>query len=86
MFSLDLVHCSPVSPLGREENQPDTNGGPVYDSVSRYNRVGLGSMAEFGLTVDNVHIHIDHPPAASFDTVVAFPPGTDSVLIILSCL
>ncbi|MDE3127272.1 MAG: Ig-like domain-containing protein, partial [Gemmatimonadota bacterium] len=38
-------------------------------------------LSAFGLAVDNIHIHIDHPPAAPFDTVVAVPAGADSVTL-----
>ncbi len=39
------------------------------------------SLSEFGLTIDNIHIHIAHPPAAAFDTVIAVPAGADSVVL-----
>ncbi|MHB2034139.1 MAG: beta strand repeat-containing protein, partial [Gemmatimonadaceae bacterium] len=39
------------------------------------------TLGQFGLTVDNIHIHIDHPPAAAFDTVIAVPAGADSLVL-----
>jgi len=46
----------------------------------------LRALGDFGLTVDNIHIHIDHPPAAPFDTVVAIPAGADSVALNLAVI
>ncbi|HEY5220314.1 MAG TPA: Ig-like domain-containing protein, partial [Gemmatimonadaceae bacterium] len=51
---------------------------PSFSVASAAVYDGLGA---FGLTVDNIHIHIDHPPAPPFDTVVAVPPGSDSLLL-----
>lgn len=42
------------------------------------------ALGGFGLTVNNVHVHIDHPPAPAFDTVVVVPAGVDSLPLNLS--
>jgi Bacterial Ig-like domain (group 1) len=41
-------------------------------------------LSAFGLSVDNIHIHIDHPPATRLDTVIGIPPGADSVMLALA--
>lgn len=41
------------------------------------------SLSDFGLTIDNIHVHIEHPPATPFDTVIAVPAGADSVVLSL---
>ena len=49
---------------------------PSFSAAAAAAFDGLGA---FGLSVDNVHIHIDHPPAPPFDIVVDVPPGADSL-------
>lgn len=49
---------------------------PSFSTAAAAAFDGLGA---FGLRVNNVHIHIDHPPAPAFDTVAVVPPGTDSL-------
>ncbi len=46
----------------------------------------IQDLGNFGLTVNNIHIHIDHPPAAPFDTVVSIPAGADSITLNLSVI
>jgi hypothetical protein len=38
-------------------------------------------LSAFSLTVDNVHVRVNHPPAERLDTVVAVPAGADSVVL-----
>lgn len=76
LLALSGVTCSdgPTAPNGR--------GGPAVLSVApEFSAAGIRSfraLGAFGLLVDNIHIHIDHPPAP-YDTVVTVPAGADSV-------
>jgi len=69
---------------------PRSAGGPtVLSIVPSFSVAGQQTMRDlgaFGLTVDNIHIHIDHPPALPYDTVVTVPVGTDVVTLNLSVL
>ncbi|MDE3052955.1 MAG: Ig-like domain-containing protein [Gemmatimonadota bacterium] len=60
-------------------------GGPISlrlaPSFSAATAAAYDGLGAFGLTVDNVHIHIDHPPAPAFDTVVVVAPGADSITL-----
>ncbi|HET7631505.1 MAG TPA: Ig-like domain-containing protein [Gemmatimonadaceae bacterium] len=41
----------------------------------------LNALPAFGLAVDNIHVRIEHPPVAPFDTVVNIAAGTDSLVL-----
>ncbi len=69
---------SPTAPGGAHGGRASLRLAPSFSvqSAAVYRTLG-----EFGLTVDNIHIHIDHPPAAAFDTVIAVPAGADSLVL-----
>jgi hypothetical protein len=83
LFVLIGVTCTdgPTTPRNAKGGLAMVSIAPRF-SVS--NQAVYRGLASFGLTVDNVHIHIDHPPAAPFDTVVAYPSGADSLVLALS--
>ncbi|HEU4990868.1 MAG TPA: hypothetical protein VFT41_13870, partial [Gemmatimonadaceae bacterium] len=60
-------------------------GGPAMLSLApAFSVQGMDTyrdLSSFGLTVDNIHIHIDHPPATPFDTTITVPAGADSVVL-----
>ena len=64
---------------------PSRTGGPALVRIAPSFSLGamqtFQALGEFGLTVDNIHIHIDHPPAAPFDTVIAVPAGAESLTL-----
>ncbi|HUX32726.1 MAG TPA: Ig-like domain-containing protein, partial [Gemmatimonadaceae bacterium] len=69
---------------------PRSAGGPtvlsILPSFSVAGQQTMRDLGAFGLTVDNIHIHIDHPPAEPFDMVVAVPAGADVVTLNLPVL
>ena len=64
---------------------PNGKGGPAFinivPSFSVQAASTLRDLSSFGLAVDNIHIHIDHPPAEPFDTMIVVPAGADSLVL-----
>ena len=69
---------SPTAPGGAHGGRASLRLAPSFSvqSAAVYRTLG-----QFGLTVDHIHIHIDHPPATAFDTLIAVPAGADSLVL-----
>ncbi len=82
LLALGGVTCteSPASPGLAHGETAVLRFAPSFSAATAALYAGLGS---FGLTVNNVHVHIDHPPAPAFDTVVVVPAGADSLPLAL---
>ena len=64
---------------------PSRHGGAaivrVVPSFSIADAAAFDALGQAGLRIDNIHIHIDHPPAPAFDSVFTVPAGADSVVL-----
>jgi len=81
-IALSGLTCTdgPTAPHAAHGGRAGVNLMPEFSSAAL---VAYQALADVGMGVDNVHIHIVHPPAAPFDTIVAFPAGADSIVLAL---
>ncbi|HVZ78170.1 MAG TPA: Ig-like domain-containing protein, partial [Gemmatimonadaceae bacterium] len=84
LLLLSGVTCTESPTAPRNARHGMTASLSLQPSFSRDAQAALSNLGAFGLNVDNVHIHIEHPPAAPLDTVIPFPANADSIVLSLS--